>query len=90
MEYRRYEILADKLKALAHPARICIVKGLSESEKGVSEMCACMKAPQPTISLHLSRLKSAGIVHSERRGNSVVYRVKDEKLAALVSALLEQ
>jgi DNA-binding transcriptional ArsR family regulator len=89
MEYKKYENIAEKLKVLAHPVRLCIVKGLSENERGVNEMCDCLQAPQPTISLHLSKLKAAGIVECERSGNNMIYRIKDEKLAKIILSIME-
>lgn len=88
MEYKKYISIAEKLKVLAHPVRICIIKGLSEKERSVNEMCDCLKSPQPAISLHLSKLRSAGIVEGERQGNSMIYRVKDKRIAELILALI--
>lgn len=89
MEFKKYSSIAEKLKVLAHPVRICIVKGLSERERSVNDMCDCLKSPQPAISLHLSRLRSAGIVEGERQGNNMIYRIKDKKIADLILALID-
>lgn len=89
MEYKKYSSIAEKLKVLAHPVRICILKGLSERERSVNEMCDCLNSPQPSISLHLSKLKSAGIVEAERQGNNMIYRVKDKRIADLILALID-
>ena len=39
---------------------------------------------QPAVSQHLRVLKSAGVVHGERHGREVVYRLVDEHLAHIV------
>jgi DNA-binding transcriptional ArsR family regulator len=88
MDAKKYESVAEKLKVLAHPIRLCIVKGLYERERGVNEMCDCLNAPQPTISLHLTKMKAAGIVEGERQGNNMIYRIKDENTAKLIIELL--
>ena len=81
-EYRR---LADILKVLAHPVRLCIVNGLLRNGGcNVSHMQDCLRAPQSTISQHLQKLRAAGIIVGERQGLEVVYRVADERMAELL------
>ena len=85
----RYEEKAELLKALAHPLRLRIVRGLlicgcrnvscMEEKTGQSQSC---------ISQHLSKLRAAGIVRAERSGNEVYYTVADRSVAAVVAALL--
>jgi len=41
---------SELLKALAHPARLCIVKGLIEKESNVTNIQECLDLPQSTIS----------------------------------------
>jgi ArsR family transcriptional regulator len=74
---------------LANPARLRIVKILEDGER-----CACEFAPltgkaQPTISLHLKALESAGIVVSRKDGKRVLYRLKDPRILKMLS-LAEQ
>jgi DNA-binding transcriptional ArsR family regulator len=79
---------AELLKALAHPVRLCIVKGLIE--KGccnVSTMQECLDLPQSTISQHLGKLKAANIVTAERQGLEVIYRVHNEKVKQIIEIL---
>ncbi len=85
-EYRR---LADILKVLAHPVRLCIVNGLLRNGGcNVSHMQDCLRAPQSTISQHLQKLRAAGIIVGERQGLEVVYRVADERMAELLRSWL--
>ncbi|GAA3321904.1 hypothetical protein GCM10020331_039680 [Ectobacillus funiculus] len=60
---------AELLKVLAHPVRLCIVKGLIErGPSNVSTMYTCLNMPQSTISQHLAKLKKVlKIVTSERK-----------------------
>lgn len=79
---------ADLLKALAHPVRLCIVKGLIEKgECNVSYMQFCLDIPQSTVSQHLQKLKSAGIIEARRNGLEVYYMVCNNKAAELVKVL---
>lgn len=79
---------ADLIKALAHPVRLCIVKGLIEKgECNVSYMQFCLDIPQSTVSQHLQKLKSAGIIEARRNGLEVYYMVCNNKAAELVKVL---
>jgi len=52
--------LAEILKAIAHPQRLCIVKTLCEKDHlNVGDMQHCLGEAQATVSQHLIRLKAA-------------------------------
>jgi len=71
----RYEMMAEIVKAMAHPTRMFIVDVLNEEEKCVRELTELIGDDISTVSKHLSKLKSAGILQSEKRGNCVYYRL---------------
>ena len=79
---------AELLKALAHPIRLQIVHGLLQ--KGCRNV-RCMEIQtgmsQSSISQHLQRLRTAGVVTAERTGNEVHYRAASHQVATLVAAL---
>lgn len=85
--------LAGKLGALAHPARIEILRRLS------AHGCCCCKdvvnsvdLAQSTISQHLKVLVSAGLVRYAPDGQRSLYMIDQEATARLfeaVSALLK-
>lgn len=80
-EIELYESNAELLKVLAHPVRLCIVKGLIErGPSNVSTMYTGLNMPQSTISQHLAKLKSAKIVSSERKGLEIYYKVETRQL----------
>ncbi|ATD54409.1 ArsR/SmtB family transcription factor [Clostridium chauvoei] len=86
--YKQYEEVAEFLKVLAHPVRLCIVRGLLE--KGccnVSNMQNCMEMPQSTISQHLQKLRSVGIIKGERNGLEIVYKISDSRVEKILRAL---
>jgi ArsR family transcriptional regulator len=74
----------ELLRALAAPVRIAIVLQLRDSERCVHELVDALGVTQPLISQHLRVLKSAGVVHGERTGREVVYRLVDDHLAHIV------
>jgi ArsR family transcriptional regulator len=81
---------ADLLKAVAHPIRLCIVKGLlAEEGCNVSEMQSCLNIPQSTLSQHLAKLREAGILKSERNGLERNYYVVNDQIVKIVEALEE-
>ncbi|UOY94493.1 metalloregulator ArsR/SmtB family transcription factor [Ectobacillus sp. JY-23] len=87
-EANLFEENAEMLKVLAHPVRLCIVKGLIEKGAcNVSTMYTSLDMPQSTISQHLAKLKSSKIVTSERKGLEIFYSVDNEKVTQLIKIL---
>ncbi len=87
----KYNEIAEILKVLAHPVRLCIVKGLlDKGECNVTYMQSCLEAPQSTISQHIQRLKSAGIIEGRRNGLEIYYKVCNDKVANLVNLLINE
>jgi len=63
------------LKALADPTRLRIVGLLQSGEVCVCHIHDSLKIPQPKASRHLAYLRRAGVVHAEKRGLWVHYRL---------------
>ncbi|MBC2399454.1 winged helix-turn-helix transcriptional regulator [Clostridium tetanomorphum] len=83
--------IAEILKVLAHPVRLCIVKGLIEKGQcNVTHMQNCLEMPQSTISQHLQKLRTAGIIKGERNGLEINYRICDKKICNLIKMLFEE
>jgi len=90
-DFAKYNEIAEVLKVLAHPVRLCIVKGLlKKGECNVTYMQSCLDTPQSTISQHLQRLKAAGIVEGKRNGLEIYYRVCNNRAANLITILFEK
>ena len=82
--------IALRLKALADPVRVKLVSLLFSSDAG--EVCNCglaasVELGESTVSHHLSQLRRAGLVESERRGMNVYHRPRRESLVALCNVL---
>ncbi|MDV4150032.1 metalloregulator ArsR/SmtB family transcription factor [Clostridium sp. AL.422] len=89
--YKQYEDVAEFLKVLAHPVRLCIVRNLLEKGScNVTNMHSCLGMPQSTISQHLQKLKSIGIIKGERNGLEIVYEVMDRRTEKIINALLHE
>ncbi|MDP5272595.1 ArsR/SmtB family transcription factor [Chengkuizengella axinellae] len=93
MEFNEFQNTADMLKVIGHPVRLCIVMGLlKKGNCNVSFMENCMNLPQSSVSTHLQKLRTAGIIVGQRKGLEVSYRLKDEQMKNFVqqvSTLLE-
>jgi DNA-binding transcriptional ArsR family regulator len=72
----RYAAQARVHKALAHPSRLFLVDELSRNERCVCELAEMIGVEMPTVSRHLSILKSAGILEDEKRGAQVFYHLR--------------
>jgi predicted transcriptional regulator len=71
-----FERVAEQLRVMAHPVRLCIIRGLIDQPNcNVSEMQDCLQIPQSSLSTHLQKLRSAGILRGKRKGHEVVYDV---------------
>ncbi|OBR62934.1 transcriptional regulator [Paenibacillus oryzae] len=89
--YRAFDAKAEVLKAIAHPVRLCILNGLLQKGNcNVSFMQDCLGLPQSTVSQHLQKLRTAGIVEAERNGLEVNYSIKNEKIKQFVELFLEE
>lgn len=85
---RKIEEAANVLKTLSHPIRLCIIRGIHEmGECNVNYIQECMGLPQSTISTHLSRLRSGGILIGKREGNEVIYSIRDKKSILILESL---
>jgi len=91
LDLQKYTELAEILKTLAHPVRLCIVKGLiTKGACNVTHMQACLDIPQSTVSQHLQKLKSAGIICGTRNGLEINYSIRDQRVVQLVNILFDE
>ncbi|MCB2293498.1 metalloregulator ArsR/SmtB family transcription factor [Clostridium algoriphilum] len=88
-DYIKYSEITEILKVLAHPIRLCIVKGiLDQGQCNVSHMQTCLKIPQSTVSQHLQKLRYAGVIEGNRKGLEVNYKITDERIIKLINSIL--
>lgn len=72
--------------ALAHPARIAIVRQLAGQDGCVAgSIFEQLPLAQSTVSEHLRVLKDAGIIHSTSQGNRMYYCLDGDLLARFSS-----
>ena len=90
MEERAKQI-AELLRLLANEHRLLILCALSGESLTVGEIHSHTPGISASaLSQHLSHLKAAGLVESEKRGLNVIYTLSDRRIAALIDAIKEQ
>jgi ArsR family transcriptional regulator, repressor of sdpIR and other operons len=62
-------------KALAHPARRKIVAMLKKGPMNSGDIADAFDMAWPSVTGHLAALRDAGLIESERKGNSIRYRL---------------
>ena len=65
------------LQLLADETRLRLLFLLCDREANVTELCASLRRPQPTVSHHLGILRRGGIVLDRRAGKSIFYRLAE-------------
>ena len=85
----QYEGYANILKVIAHPVRLCIVKELIENGGcNVSTIYSSLGIPQSTVSQHLAKLRTAGLVTGDRRGNEIIYTVESDEANRVIGCMI--
>ena len=80
---------AEMLKVLAHPQRICIVRGLNTYHCNVGKIQQNLGLSQSGLSQHLSKLKAAGIIKGVRNGKEICYHVIDADALRIIDIMFE-
>jgi ArsR family transcriptional regulator len=85
----KHEIVrrAEMLKALAHPDRLFIIRGLHIYKCNVGQIQEKLGLSQSGLSQHLAKLKSVGIISGERNGKEICYRVVDDLALDIVERI---
>ncbi len=78
-------------KALSHPVRREILSLLRDGPMTSGELLEPFDMKWPSLTGHLNVLKSAGLVHAERYGTKIRYRLNtgaaEDALAAIMALL---
>jgi len=69
------------LKTVADEQRLTMIRLMHGQERNVGELAGLLALSEPTVSHHLSKLHSAGLVNLRMAGNQRFYRVNLKKLA---------
>lgn len=79
-EFNADEITVSEIaKAFSHPARIAIIKFLSQQKSCIcNDLVEHLPLSQSTVSQHLKELKNAGLIQGEIDGPRVCYCIDKE------------
>jgi len=82
--------LAKAMRALSHPARLAILRYLSDiSTPCCGDVMSCVELAQSTVSQHLKVLLEAGLIERKGQGTKNCYSICHERVIA-VHALFER
>ena len=84
---RHASLAAELLKQLANTQRLMILCTLVEGEQSVSDISKHITLSQSALSQHLAKMRSAGLVDTEKRGQKIYYRLSSPEARALLSTL---
>ena len=83
---------AEQFSALGHPARLSILRYIVQGDQEgtpAGEIQSKLDIPASTLSHHLEKLSSAGLLRSRREGTFIYYAAEFEALKALTAYLWE-
>ncbi|HCX65335.1 MAG TPA: transcriptional regulator [Eubacteriaceae bacterium] len=82
--------VSELLKVLANENRLIIICYLLESPLTVGELTERLdNLTQSAISQHLSILRSHQILDSEKKGQTITYFVKDQRIRIILESIRE-
>lgn len=82
---RRFK--AGIFKVLAHPTRIHVIETLRRGELSVGAMLEQIKVEPANLSQHLFVLRQSHLVLARKRGNQVLYSLRDPLLITVLDAM---
>ncbi|MFK2891906.1 helix-turn-helix transcriptional regulator [Dyella flagellata] len=86
---RRADDVVTMLKAIGNQNRLLLLCQLVEEERSVNDLAETLGVAQSVVSQHLSLLRREGLIKGRREGQSIFYRISDERVHALMAALHE-
>lgn len=89
MEMKAREV-SNLLKTIANENRLMVLCLLEEKKYTVSELNQRISGiTMPALSQHLSSLKLAGLIKSEKVGMNVYYQIADRRILEVIKVLKE-
>ncbi len=81
--------LSNRLSAMGHETRLRIIQALAERPDGMSstDIAEHVGVMPTNTSAHLSVLRAAGLISSEKKGRIVTYRLETDMLDQMIAGL---
>ncbi|MFD9789723.1 DUF5937 family protein [Streptomyces sp. NPDC059070] len=83
------DVVKARLEAVAHPMRMRLCRSLARGAYTTSELADAYGISAPEVSRHLSVMKKAGLLTTQRRGRYVLHQLDVAVVARLGSDFLE-
>jgi DNA-binding transcriptional ArsR family regulator len=90
MTPRLLELVADRFKVLADPARLRLLSLLRPGERTVSELVQQTGLSQANVSKHLGVLHAAGFVARRKEGLYSFYSLADKRIFRLCDLMCDR
>ncbi len=81
--YDFVESLSLRLKALADPTRLMMMRIVRGAPRDNTEMAAFLGISRPTVSIHARQMREAGLISTHEEGRSVRHEVQAAEVRAL-------
>ena len=75
------------LKTLGHSGRLMILCNLANGERSVGDLAEQLELSQSSLSQHLARMRSEGLVETRRESQTVYYRLNEGEVRGVIEAL---
>ena len=85
----RAEDAEQFLKQLSNKTRLMVLCSLIEGERSVTELLNNVPVTQPVLSQHLALLREANLVATRRAGQTIFYRLADERIKQQMALLYQ-
>jgi ArsR family transcriptional regulator len=85
-----FELVAQRFKVLAEPARLAILNALRAGEQSVSELMETTGLSQANLSKHLQLLHRGGFLDRRRDGIYIYYRLAGEDIFRLCDIMCDR
>lgn len=81
--------VANLLKVLSNENRLLILCELSQEPQSVGDLLEKLQITQSGISQHLAILKANGILDYDKKAQTIIYKVKDDRVFKLLDVIKE-
>jgi DNA-binding transcriptional ArsR family regulator len=82
--------MEQKFKALGHEVRLTIYRALRHEKLCVCEITELLEMSQSAVSQHLSQLRDAGLIESERHDQWIFYYPSENEFQTTIDDLFEE
>lgn len=88
LDTRKLEKISAVFKTIAHPTRLAVLELINKNgPMSVNELIAVTNCEQSLLSHHLANMRSTGLLTCERKGQKILYSIKEKKIIELVRCI---